>query len=308
MGETGINFRNLPLASIIIPNYNGEKFIEECLNSVYSLDYPSFEAILVDDGSEDNSARIAESSFPKARIIKNKENLGFSKTINKGIKASSGEVIALLNIDTIVRKNWLSELVKSLLSDPKIGIVGSKMLDLDGKTIQFAGAVIDGIGISRHIGRGEIDIGQFDSVREVDYICGASMAFRKSLMEEIGLLDEGYSPIYYEDSDFVVRAKRKGYKIVYVPTSVLLHYENHSMGKLSRHFYFYYNKSRIRFIIKKFTLRHILSVFLKQEIKWFKGVRSPDEKRELLRAYLANTWCFISTRFNNFLKPAKNNF
>ena len=280
--------QNSAFVSVIIPNYNGEKIIGDCLSSVYSSGYPNFEVVLVDDDSNDNSVWTVEKFFPQTQIIKNKKNLGFAATVNKGIKFSKGQIVVLLNMDTIVKKNWLTELVKALLLNDKIGIVGSKMLEPNGMTIQHAGGLIDAIGISKHIGRGEIDNGQYDLIKEVDYVCGASMAFKKDLIKKTGFLDEGYSPLYYEDTDFAYQAKKRGYKIIYVPTSVLLHRENYSLGKFSSHFFFYYNKSRLRFMIKNFALQYLFFVFLKNEKKWFKNIYLKSEKQILLKAYIGN--------------------
>ena len=162
------SLKNLPLVSVIIPNYNGEKVIKDCLKSVYSSDYPDFEVILVDDASKDHSTSLIQSLFPVTKIIRNSRNIGFARTVNRGIKESSGEIFVLLNMDAVVRRDWLSELVRSLTSDEKIGIVGSKILDHDERTIQHAGGLIGRNGISFHIGRGEIDVGQYDKLSEVD--------------------------------------------------------------------------------------------------------------------------------------------
>lgn len=296
---------DFPVVSVIIPNYNGENVISDCLRAVYASDYPHFEVVLIDDKSKDSSVKVVEDFFPRTKIIRNRKNLGFTKSVNMGINQAKGKILVLLNMDTVVKKNWLTELVKILLSDEKIGIAGSKMLEPDGVTIQHAGGVIDAIGMSRHIGRGEIDNGQYDLIKEVDYICGASMAFGKDLIGRIGLLDEGYSPLYYEDTDLAYRAKKRGYKIIYAPSSVLLHRENYSLGKFSNRFFFQYNKSRLRFIIKNFTLQYLFFVFLKKEIGWFKSLHSNAEKREVIKAYFMNIKYFTKTLLTKVFTKGK---
>jgi len=273
------------LVSIIIPSYNGEKVIGDCLKFVYALEYQNFEVIVVDDASRDNSVAIIESLFPCAKVIRNSKNLGFAGTINRGIKESKGEIVVLLNMDTLVKKDWLSELVKVIISNEKAGIVGSKMLDLDGTTVQHAGGLINSNGVSVHIGRGEADTGQYDELREVDYLCGASMGFKKSLLEEIGCLDEGYSPLYYEDTDLAFRARRKGYKNMYVPGSVLVHNENYSTSGLTARFYYFYHKSRIRFVVKNYSFKYLFTKFLRAEINWFKNSHPKGLRIQLIGIY-----------------------
>ncbi len=294
--------KNLPTVSIIIPNYNGEEVIKDCLDSVYSSDYPNFEVILVDDASKDNSFSIIRSSFPNTKILRNKRNLGFTRTVNRGIKESNGEIIVLLNMDTVVKKPWLSELVKVLISDEGVGIVGSKILDPDGKTVQHAGGIINSNGVSIHIGRGETDVGQYDRLREVDYVCGASMGFRKKLIEEIGYLDEGYSPLYYEDTDLAFRARRNGYKILYVPESVLVHAENSSTDGLTTKFYYFYHRSRIRFVIKSFGLKYFLTKFLKAEIEWLKKPQPKELTTPVICVYLINLFHLPELFFSKICK------
>jgi len=294
---------SLPFVSVIIPTYNGERTISNCLKSVYASDYLNFEVILVDDASKDNSVSIVRDSFPHTKIIENTINLGFTRTINKGIRESNGEIVVLLNMDTVVRKDWLSELVKTLVSDEKIVIVGSKILDPDEKTIQHAGGLIDNNGVSVHIGRGEIDIGQYDRLREVDYVCGASMGFRKNLLEKIGCLDEDYSPLYYEDADFAFRARKRGYKIFYVSGSVLIHNENYSTGGLTARFYYLYHKSRIRFVIKNYNLKYFFTGFLKAEIKWLMNFQPKRLTTRLIGAYFINLFSLprlLSSRMRRF--------
>lgn len=294
---------NLPFVSVIIPTYNGERTINDCLKSVYASDYLPFEVILVDDASRDNSVSIARGTFAHTKIIKNSKNLGFVCAVNRGIRESKGEIVVLLNMDTVVRKDWLSELVKVLISDEKNVIVGSKILDPDEKTIQHAGALINNNGVTVHIGRGEPDFGQYNKLREVDYVCGASMCFRKNLLKELGYLDEDYSPLYYEDTDFAFRARKRGYKIVYVPGSVLMHNENYSTGGLTAKFYYLYHKNRICFAVKNYGLKYLFTKFLKAEIKWFTNFQPKKFRSQLIGAYFINLFSLaklLSSRIRRF--------
>jgi len=288
----------LPSVSVIIPNYNGARTISACLRSVATVDYANFEIVLVDDASTDESLSIVRGSFPDVKIIENSENLGFGRAVNRGIKASSGEIVILLNMDTVVRKDWLSQLVQALVSDQRIMIVGSKILDPDQKTIQHAGGLLNHNAVAFHIGRGETDIRQYEELREVDYVCGASMGFRRKLLTEIGYLDEGYAPLYYEDTDLAFRAKRRGYRVVYVPGSVLSHHENYSTGGLGVSFYYLFHKGRIRFAIKNYEFRYLFTGFLKAEVKWFKDFQPREFRRQLIAAYFANLFSLPKLLFS----------
>ncbi|MFC1631394.1 glycosyltransferase family 2 protein [Candidatus Omnitrophota bacterium] len=279
---------NLPSVSVVIPNYNGARTIGDCLSSVLALDYTNFEIVLVDDASTDESLAIVRSSFPDIKIIENSKNLGFVRAVNRGIRVSGGEIVVLLNMDTVVRGDWLKQLVKGLISDREIAIVGSKILDADQRTIQHAGGMLNNNAVAVHLGRGEADSGQYDCLREVDYVCGASIGFRRKLLREIGYLDEGFSPLYYEDTDLAFRAKRRGYRVVYVPESVLSHHENYSTNGLNARFYYLFHKGRIRFAIKNYEFRYLFTQFLKAELQWFKDFQPREFKRQLLAAYFAN--------------------
>ncbi|PIZ71178.1 MAG: glycosyltransferase family 2 protein, partial [Candidatus Portnoybacteria bacterium CG_4_10_14_0_2_um_filter_44_20] len=131
-----------PLVSIIIPNLNGEKFLEDCLESLREQTCRNFEIILIDNGSTDNSVSRAKKFFPEVKIIKNQENLGFAKANNQGFEISKGEYIATLNNDTVVDRNWLKELVAVAEKDENIGMVASKIL------LAKEGNKIDSVGVN----------------------------------------------------------------------------------------------------------------------------------------------------------------
>lgn len=282
--------------SVIILNHNGERFIEGCIKSVLAADYPEKEVIVVDDHSNDGSVRIVERYHKDVTLRYNNGKRGFAVSANTGIRHSSGDIIVLLNMDTLVDRKWLSMLVNGIKSDKSIGIVGSKIVYPDWKTIQYAGAYLGKSGISYHIGRGEIDAGQYDIPQEVDYACGASIGIRRAIIKEAGYFDEGYCPLYYEDVDFAQRVRRKGYKVMYIPGSIVSHYENCSVGKYSADFYYLYHKNRIRFVIKNCSLKGFILDFVPEERKWFKNATN-SERYAALKSYILamifSPWLFI---------------
>jgi len=292
-----MNFKE-PLVSVIIPAYNAQDVIAECLESVLKQDYSNFEIIIIDDCSLDNTFEFATAKYPSARIIKTKKNTGFAASANLGIKNSDGEIVILLNMDTIVMAGWIKSMVRRLIEDRDIGLVGSKILYPDGKIIQHAGGTLRKNGLSVHIGRGEQDKGQFNFEQEADYVCGASLGFRKSLISEIGLLDEGYNPLYYEDTDFALRARKHGKKIVYIPDSVIIHRENISTGALSSDFYTYYHKNRLRFVLKNYSLTEILFGFIKEEKRWLREEFPVDLRIILFKVYFSTFFNIVRILFS----------
>lgn len=276
---------NEPFVSIIIPIFNARDVIEDCLNSIFDIEYKNFEVIIVDDCSIDKSADFIQNNYSQVRVLATKKNSGFAAAVNFGIKNSCSDIVVLLNMDTVVRPRWLSPIVKLLIEDESIGLVGSKILFPDGKTIQHAGGLLRGNGVSLHIGRGDLDNDQFEFVKDVDYLCGASLGFRRSLLDKIGMFDENYKPLYYEDTDLAYRAKAAGKKVVYIPDSVLIHKENVSTAGLTPRFYYYFHKSRLRFVFKNYPLRGIFFGFFKEEKKWLAQELPVAIRPTLFKAY-----------------------
>ncbi|HOE11808.1 MAG TPA: glycosyltransferase family 2 protein [bacterium] len=280
-------FQNPPLVSVVILNYNGQMFIRRCLETVLKSDYPNKEIILVDNASSDNSLQLAQPYAQQVTIIGNRKNYGFAKGCNIGIRQSHGSIVILLNVDTCVRPGWIEALVFAMLTDPTVGVAGSKLLFLDGSTIQHAGGVITPNAMSFHIGYGERDLAQYDLPREVDYVTGASLAVRRELLDAIGLLDNGFK-LYYDDLDLAVSARRLGYKVMYIPCSVVLHFETFGTEKNSRKYYYKYHRGRIRFLLKNCGIRYILGTFLREEWNWYGMTNFRDQFFPLILAYLVN--------------------
>lgn len=286
--EIAMNSLNEPFVSIIIPIYNARNVIEDCLNSVFDIDYKNFEVIIVDDCSRDKSADFIQKNYPQVKVLRTKRNCGFVGSVNVGIKNSCGSIVVLLNMDTIVDKGWLKPLVNALITDKSIGLVGSKIFSCDRKTLQHAGGLLLENGLSIHIGRGELDNGKYNYPRDVDYLCGASLGFRRCTLEEVGFFDEEYRPLYYEDSDMAYRVKKHRLRVVYIPDSVLVHKENVSTNGLSKKFYYCYHKSRLRFVFKNHNIKYIIHQFFPKEKKWFLNELPANIRTTLMKVYLVS--------------------
>ncbi|MCM8783433.1 MAG: glycosyltransferase family 2 protein [Candidatus Omnitrophica bacterium] len=223
------------LVSIIIPTYNREKEVLECISSLLNISYPNFEIIVVDNASQDNTANIIKEKFSNIKNIKILElsqNLGAAGGRNEGIRHAKGEYLCFVDNDNIVDKNFLTELVKLAETDEKIGFVGPKMYYFnDPERIWYAGAEISLLtSRGRYIGISEIDKGQHDRIREVGHIPNVWLV-KKCVIEKIGVLDTSYV-VCYEESDWAMRARKAGYKIMFCPTAVVYH--NIPLRKISK--------------------------------------------------------------------------
>ncbi|MBN1593347.1 MAG: glycosyltransferase family 2 protein [Candidatus Coatesbacteria bacterium] len=271
--------------AVILLSLNGEKVIAPCLKSLFESDYSNIEVIVVDNGSSDSTAAIVRERFPRAKLISTGENLGFAGGNNVGLAATDADIVILLNDDTTVRPNMVSEIANFMASDPDAGIVGCKILYPDGKTIQHAGAAVLPNGLTKHYGYGETDEGQFERVFDVAYVTGAAIAIRREVMDKIGHLDAGYFPIYFEEVEYCERARRAGFRVVYLPSAVLLHYESQVTVKASFGFYVRYHLGRLRFVLKNFTGKKMLR-FMKEEIRWLRMAGLREQGKPLGLAYL----------------------
>jgi len=211
------------LVSIVIPNWNGRKFLIPCLESLLAQSYKHFEIIVVDNGSQDGSCELLRDEYPQVMVIALTHNTGFSVAVNKGIKASQGNFIALVNNDTKADAYWLEKMVAALTNNSEIGSVACKMLSLDNaKLIDGAGDGLRRGGLPGRIGHGQIDVGQFDKERYVLGACGGAVVYRKAMLDDIGLFDEDFFA-YLEDVDLSLRAQSAGYKCLYIPDAIMYH-------------------------------------------------------------------------------------
>ena len=217
--------------SIIIPVYNNFKYTMLCLQSIYNNTTDvSYEVIIADDNSTDETVNIKK-YVKNIKVVRNKTNLRFLKNCNNAAKEAEGEFICFLNNDTQVQKGWLKYLVDTIRKDPTIGLVGSKLIYPDG-TLQEAGGIIYSDASGCNYGKNDNpDQLWYNYVKEVDYISGASILLKRSLWKSLNGFDELFAPAYYEDTDLAFRVRyEKKLKVVYVPKSLVVHFEGKSNG------------------------------------------------------------------------------
>ena len=272
--------------SVIIPVWNGIKYLPDCLDALLAQDYPDFEVITVDNASMDGSADFIAENYPQVRLMRNERNLGFAGGCNVGLRVAEGDVLVLLNQDTQVQPGWLLALRQATVHESQIGAVGCKILYPDKKTIQHAGGWIEWpLGLAHHYGQGEPDAGQWDDSHTVDYVTGAAIAFRREILDEVGLLDEAFYPGYFEDADLCFRIREAGYEIWYAPDAVLIHQETTCLTDpaiISQA----YQRGRLRFLLKHLSPQRFLTEFVPAEEEYQLPAIRGRESAPLRLAYL----------------------
>ena len=207
--------------SIVIPNYNGKHFLEDCLRSVFAQTIEDQEVIVVDNGSTDGSLEYLN-AYPGVRTIAMDRNYGFCGAVNAGIKAADSEYVILLNNDTEVEKDFAEELLKAIKSDEKIFSCSSKMVQFQDRTrMDDAGDYYCALGWA--FGRGKNGfVENYDQPAEIFASCAGAAIYRKKMLESLGCFDENHFA-YLEDIDLGYRARIHGYRNVYAPKAVVYH-------------------------------------------------------------------------------------
>jgi len=211
------------VVSIVIVNWNGARHLPVCLNALRRQTFHDFEIILVDNHSHDNSLELLARDYPEVNIIALKENRGFAGGTNVGVKATQSEFVVLLNNDTEVDPHWLEEIIAAFERHPEAGLVASKMKLFDQRDkFHTTGDFYRIDGIPGNRGVWEIDRGQYDREEYVFSACGGSAAYRRSMLDQIGLFDEDYF-FSCEDIDLAWRAQLAGWKCSYAPQAIVYH-------------------------------------------------------------------------------------
>lgn len=209
--------------AVIIPNYNGKEYIEECLLSLENQTYKDFSVIVVDNASTDDSVSLIESKFPSVDIIKLDDNYGFSRAANEGlIRTKKNEFVILLNADTKADSMFVEELVRAIEKDDNIFSVASKMLQLNKPDIyDGAGDLYCCLGWAYALGKDK-RVGKYEKESNVFSACAGACIYRRALFEQIGYFDE-FHFMYLEDVDIGYRARIMGFVNKYNPKAVVYH-------------------------------------------------------------------------------------
>jgi GT2 family glycosyltransferase len=237
-----------PLVSVIIVNLNGERYLGQCLSSVFKTTQCSFEVVLVDNGSTDQSLDFTEKTFgsdERLKIIRNSENLGFSEGNNVGFKHAQGRYIAFLNNDTLVDPHWLHNLVGVMEMDRTIGLAQSMLLTMNGQEIQSAGSLYsDYLILQSALAESESPNAKFAPFFEVSFAQGAAMIIERELVEKIGLF-EPQAPLFYDDTLLSLKTWIAGRRVVTVSKSKVWHVGGASIGRNAQLITYNISKARI---------------------------------------------------------------
>jgi len=237
-----------PLITISIINLDGKKYLEDCLKSLQGLDYPRdlIETIIVDNGSRDGSVEFIQEEYPSIKIIRNKKNLGFARANNQAARAAAGDYIAFLNNDTRVDSRWLTGLLKPIYKSREIAASGSKVLSMDGQSLDFVGGMInfEGKGFQIDYGKSSED-DDHNIPKFLPFVNGGAMMINKKVFLEAGGFDEDFFA-YYEDVDLGWRLWVLGYKVIFAPDSIVYH-QHHGTSRI-------FSEDRLRFLKERNSL------------------------------------------------------
>ncbi len=299
---------------VIILNWNGWQDTVECVRSCLDLTSSDFQILVVDNGSTDNSEAMLRSrlaGLDRVSILQTGGNLGFAGGNNVGIRhalSQGADYLWLLNNDTVVDRAALSALVDAAAADHAIGILGSKICFYDRPDhLNTAGGSINWkTGQPSLIGYGEKDDGRFDRLREVDTVSGCSLFIKREVVEKIGLMDERFF-LYFEESDWVVRAGKAGYKVVYAPGSKVLHKVSASTGgHESPDMKYYMTRNNMLFMKKNtddksyrlFLLNYLFNLMPREFLRM--GLKNKKQRVLKMKAIVLGLIHYFQGRFGRF--------
>jgi hypothetical protein len=258
-----------PFVFVIVLNYNGRKYLKDCLSSLASQTYANCGVIVCDNASTDNSIKYIKRNFPSTIIIRNKKNLGFAKGNNVAIKFAlkeGADYVFLLNNDTILEKDLIERLIKVAMTDNKIGIVGPKILDIRNPSL------VHEVGMTCDIFGFPIAIRQQESgkqtISEVFYVSGCAMLIKQEVLNKVGLFDEEYF-MFAEDLDLCWRAQLTGYLVFVDRAARVYHASGGSItgGIIKERSYstnvrriFLREKNTLRTLIKNYSIGNLIKI------------------------------------------------
>lgn len=214
----------MPKVSIIVLNWNGKKFLKNCLDSLFQLTYSQVEIIVVDNNSTDGSQKFIKKNYKKVILIENKENYGFAKGNNIGFNASTGDYVLILNNDTYVTPNFLAPLINDFEDNPAIGCLQPQIrLSSNKQLLDGVGGFLTFTGFLYHFGYlKDRTQAKYNKKMKIFSAKGACILLRRKAIEKIGLFDEDFF-IFFEETDLCFRLWLAGYSVMYEPESVIYH-------------------------------------------------------------------------------------
>lgn len=256
-----------PSIAVIIPNWNGADDLRSAIDSVLGQSYRDFALIIVDNGSTDTSRSIIESYIAqdnRVRAIWRDRNYGYTGGVNPGFELASElgcEFAAPFNNDAQAHEDWLRYLRMFLVSNPKYGIAACKLLHSDGKTIDSTGDIYTVWGLPYPRGRDKSNVDLYDTAPEIFGASGGASMYRITMLQEIGLFDDDFFA-YSEDVDLSFRAQLAGWKVRYVPESVVYHKQGATSNRMPSGFTTYQTLKNYPWVLWKNIPAKLLPIVL----------------------------------------------
>ncbi len=293
-----------PEVSVIVLNCNGKELLRDCLNSILKQSYNNFKVILVDNNSTDGSLDFVRDNFPEVEVLALDKNYGFSKGHNIGIKYAlqkyNPDYFFLLNNDIkIVQEETVKKLIEIAQNDKKVGILGCKLIFPDGKA-QTVGGKIN--RLSRFLFTWMEPAKEIpQEVYEADIIIGVALFIKTTVINKIGLFDEGFSPMLSEEIDFCIRAKRCGFLLKIVPSLEIIHYLGQCLKRQPADYISWVNKKNyLRFMLLNAPLYLLIPGILCEFYNTFKYLTiSMLEKKQNWKDKLAISFSPYSVNIKN---------
>jgi len=255
--------------TVIIPHYNGIDILRDCLESLYKNSFEDFNTVLIDNGSGDGSQNFVQQNFPHVKIIQNEKNLGYAGACNQGIQLTETDFILLLNNDTVMPENFLSEMLKSIETDSEIAMVQPKIKSIQNREYfdysGGAGGEMDIFGYPFARGRlfdfVEKDEGQYDKTEDtIFWTSGCAILIRKSVVDKIGVLDIDFFA-HQEEIDLNWRAQLAGYKNVVTYKTFIYHYSGYTLKNDNSKKMYLNHRNNLIMIIKNYSIITLVIIF-----------------------------------------------
>jgi GT2 family glycosyltransferase len=249
--------------SVVIPNWNGERWLSQCLDALSRQTQLPAEVIVVDNGSSDGSLNLLHSSPTKPRVIELGRNTGFAYAANRGIEAASTEAVALINTDVVLSPEWITRMSARLEADSGLAAVACKMLQMgDEGEVYDAGDILRRDGVCVQRGRFRPDDGSYDAAGEIFAACAGAALYRRSALQAVGGFDERLV-IYLEDVDLGLRLRLAGWRCGYEPVEVA-HAGGGSAAALEPPLWHWIERNTLLIVAKAFPVRWLPLVVYRQ--------------------------------------------
>lgn len=299
----------LPKVYIIILNFNSYKDTIDCIRSIENISYDNYEIVIVDNDSKDNSVEEIKKYCSKHTLLVSNENMGYASGNNIGIEYAlkqGADYICILNNDVVVDEGFLEPLINKFSTDNNIGMVGPCICEYSNRNIvQAMGAYIN---LYRGLAMGQGEGEKYDNIThspiDVDYLGGACFVIKAEVFKKIGLIPENYF-LFYEETEFCLKAREFGYKLICLPESRVYHKRSATISKFSGLSYYFLNRNRIVFMRRNANIiqRMIFAIYIileglgriiirRESIKLFKfyleGIKADKDRidREKIEYYL----------------------